>query len=92
MSLSLNIGHISNNKKTAHPRGLMPDYDTSQEGFEPPTVRLEGVCSIQLSYWDLKLVACESSSYSAKQELIYHSHFGESTPRNFFFAFPHAIK
>jgi len=21
-----------------------------QEGFEPPTLRLEGVCSIQLSY------------------------------------------
>ena len=26
---------------------------TSQEGFEPPTVRLEGECSIQLSYWDM---------------------------------------
>ena len=25
-------------------------YLTSQEGFEPPTVRLEGECSIQLSY------------------------------------------
>lgn len=25
---------------------------TSQEGFEPPTVRLEGGCSIQLSYCD----------------------------------------
>jgi hypothetical protein len=25
----------------------------SQEGFEPPTTRLEGECSIQLSYWDL---------------------------------------
>jgi hypothetical protein len=24
----------------------------SQERFELPTVRLEGVCSIQLSYWD----------------------------------------
>lgn len=24
---------------------------TSQEGFEPPTVRLEGECSILLSYW-----------------------------------------
>ncbi|MBK4868304.1 hypothetical protein CU004_0166 [Enterococcus faecium] len=24
----------------------------SQEGFEPPTVRLEGGCSIQLSYYD----------------------------------------
>ncbi len=26
----------------------------SQEGFEPPTTRLEGECSIQLSYWDLR--------------------------------------
>lgn len=25
----------------------------SQEGFEPPTTRLEGECSIQLSYWDM---------------------------------------
>ena len=25
----------------------------SQEGFEPPTTRLEGECSIQLSYWDI---------------------------------------
>lgn len=25
---------------------------TLQEGFEPPTVRLEGGCSIQLSYYD----------------------------------------
>ncbi len=25
---------------------------TSQEGFEPPTVRLEGGCSILLSYYD----------------------------------------
>ena len=24
----------------------------SQEGFEPPTPRLEGACSIQLSYWE----------------------------------------
>lgn len=24
----------------------------SQEGFEPPTVRLEGGCSIRLSYYD----------------------------------------
>lgn len=24
----------------------------STEGFEPPTVRLEGACSIQLSYVD----------------------------------------
>ncbi len=29
----------------------------SQEGFEPPTTRLEGVCSIQLSYWDNLIMA-----------------------------------
>ena len=28
------------------------DSKTSQEGFEPPTVRLEGGCSILLSYCD----------------------------------------
>lgn len=28
------------------------DVLASQEGFEPPTVRLEGGCSIQLSYCD----------------------------------------
>ena len=27
-----------------------------QEGFEPPTVRLEGECSIQLSYWNNRLI------------------------------------
>ena len=27
----------------------------STEGFEPPTVRLEGACSIQLSYVDILL-------------------------------------
>lgn len=26
--------------------------NTFQEGFEPPTVRLEGECSIRLSYWN----------------------------------------
>ncbi len=26
---------------------------TSRKGFEPPTVRLEGACSIQLSYRDM---------------------------------------
>lgn len=28
-------------------------FNTSQEGFEPPTVRLEGECSILLSYYDI---------------------------------------
>ncbi len=27
-------------------------YFTSRKGLEPPTVRLEGACSIQLSYRD----------------------------------------
>ena len=31
------------------------DVLASQEGFEPPTVRLEGECSIQLSYYDRSL-------------------------------------
>ncbi len=26
-------------------------YETHQEGLEPSTYRLEGDCSIQLSYW-----------------------------------------
>lgn len=39
-------------KITKRPRFLAVFYIimTSQEGFEPPTARLEGVCSIQLSY------------------------------------------
>ncbi len=40
---------------------------TSQEGFEPPTVRLEGACSIRLSYWD---IITETES---KQKLCYHN-------------------
>lgn len=28
----------------------------SMEGLEPPTVRLEGVCSVQLSYIDISLL------------------------------------
>ena len=31
----------------------------SQEGFEPPTLGLEGQCSIQLSYWPI----CECNNY-----------------------------
>ena len=27
-------------------------FMASQKGFEPPTPRLGGACSIQLSYWD----------------------------------------
>ena len=34
-----------------------------QTGFEPVTVRLEGVCSIQLSYWTIV--------YEFQQELIW---------------------
>ncbi len=41
--------YLENKKRL--PRGE-PSTQTSQEGFEPPTVRLEGACSIQLSYWD----------------------------------------
>ncbi len=36
----------------------------SQERFELPTVRLEGVCSIRLSYWDI-------FSYQ-RQDLLYY--------------------
>lgn len=31
----------------------------SQEGLEPPTTRLEGECSIQLSYWDKSIRYCK---------------------------------
>ena len=34
-------------------KGLQRRFLASQKGFEPPTPRLGGVCSIQLSYWDL---------------------------------------
>ena len=40
---------------------------TSQEGFEPPTVRLEGECSIQLSYYDKFLTT--GILYAVKQEM-----------------------
>lgn len=45
-----NIGTKNKEKplETEVPNGFL----ASQEGFEPPTVRLEGGCSIQLSYYD----------------------------------------
>lgn len=47
------LAHIWHNA-TKKPLGInIPrGNETSQEGFEPPTVRLEGGCSIQLSYCD----------------------------------------
>ena len=43
-------------KKQKSPLGIFQrDVLASQEGFEPPTVRLEGECSIQLSYYDRSL-------------------------------------
>lgn len=35
----------------------------SSEGFEPPTVRLEGACSIQLSYEDSAIIITNSKNY-----------------------------
>lgn len=45
------IWHINKEK----PLGInIPSgFLASQEGFEPPTVRLEGGCSIRLSYYDI---------------------------------------
>ena len=38
----------------------------SQEGFEPPTPGLEGLCSIQLSYWPI----CKCNNYyNAKKQI-----------------------
>lgn len=42
---------------------LTRSYQMITAGFEPATVRLEGVCSIQLSYWT---IICEF-----QQELIW---------------------
>ena len=45
-----------NLKKTKSPLEInQREMLASQEGFEPPTVRLEGECSIQLSYYDRSL-------------------------------------
>ena len=43
------------NKKTLQTlkKGLQRCFLASQRGFEPPTPRLGGVCSIQLSYMDV---------------------------------------
>lgn len=39
-------------QKAAGPAACSVMGMASQEGFEPPTPRLEGACSIQLSYWE----------------------------------------
>ena len=51
------IGQVRMNfEKTKNPLEIFQrDVLASQEGFEPPTVRLEGECSIQLSYYDRSL-------------------------------------
>jgi hypothetical protein len=43
----------------------------SQERFELPTVRLEGVCSIRLSYWDVVMYQ--------RQDLLYYPNIKMST-------------
>ena len=45
-----NIG--TKNKEKPLETSISNGFLASQEGFEPPTVRLEGGCSIQLSYYD----------------------------------------
>ena len=45
-----NIG--TKNKEKPLETEVSTGFLASQEGFEPPTVRLEGGCSIQLSYCD----------------------------------------
>lgn len=45
-----NIG--TKNKEKPLETSVSNGFLASQEGFEPPTVRLEGGCSIQLSYYD----------------------------------------
>ncbi len=42
----------------------------SQERFELPTVRLEGVCSIRLSYWDMERVKRIELSTRAWKALV----------------------
>ena len=44
---------------------------TSQAGFEPATVRLEGECSIQLSYYDLLI----NNFISILHDLLFRQHF-----------------
>ena len=41
---------IYEKQKKQYPFQNITCFLVGQEGFEPPTLRLEGVCSIQLSY------------------------------------------
>lgn len=41
----------------------------SQEGLEPPTTRLEGECSIQLSYWDTRVLLYHTMNSIRKAEM-----------------------
>lgn len=41
---------IYEKQKKQYPFQNITYFLVGQEGFEPPTLRLEGVCSIQLSY------------------------------------------
>ena len=48
------ILHVTmNNAESLENKGFRRCYLASQKGFEPPTPRLGGVCSIQLSYCDM---------------------------------------
>jgi hypothetical protein len=45
----------------------------SSEGLEPPTVRLEGACSIQLSYEDKAKVLYQTDKDSDKVSFFVHA-------------------
>ncbi len=55
-----NEAYASTNLRGSHPPDAQTAFPkegcsvTSRKGFEPPTVRLEGACSIQLSYRDIR--------------------------------------